>query len=93
MNDPDNDRIKKLIHSIGLKYNLQDDVINKIIGSPYKFTRIKMTELSIHDDILEEDYNKLKTNFIYPHIGKLYTNFDICTKFRKIKKERWKKEI
>jgi hypothetical protein len=92
MGKPDDDKVKALIHSIGLKHNLQDDVIKKIIGSPYKFTRDKMVELSINDDMTEEEYNKLKTNFIYLYIGKLYTTYDICTKFYKIRKERWKKE-
>ena len=29
MNKPDEDKLKDLIHSIGLKYNLQDEVIKK----------------------------------------------------------------
>lgn len=89
---PDEDKINKLIHSLGLKYNLQDEVIKKIINSPYKFTRNKISELQINDDITQEEYNKLKTNFIYLYIGKLYTTYDICTKYYKINKERWKKK-
>jgi hypothetical protein len=92
MNKTDDDKIKALIHRIGLKYNLQDEVIRKIISSPYKFTREKISELQVNDDMTEEEYNKLKTNFIYLYIGKLYTTFDICTKFYKINKERWKKK-
>ena len=38
-NKADEDKIKILIHQIGLKYNLQDRIINKIITSPYQFTR------------------------------------------------------
>jgi len=90
MSKVDNDKIKALIHSIGLKYNLQDEVINKIVNSPYKFTREKISELQISDDMSEEEYNKLKTNFMYLYIGKLYTTFEMCTKFYKLKK--WKKE-
>ena len=90
MSKVDDDKIKALIHSIGLKHNLQDEVINKIVNSPYKFTREKISELQISDDMSEEEYNKLKTNFIYLYIGRLYTNFDICTKFYKLR--RWKKE-
>lgn len=90
MSKVDDDKVKALIHSIGLKHNLQDEVINKIVNSPYKFTREKISELQISDDMSEEEYNKLKTNFIYLYIGRLYTNFDICTKFYKLKK--WKKK-
>jgi len=90
MSKVDDDRIKILIHSIGLKHNLQDEVINKIVNSPYKFTREKISELEISDDMSEEEYNKLKTNFMYLYIGKLHTTFEMCTKFYKLKK--WKKE-
>ena len=90
MSKVDDDKIKALIHSIGLKHNLQDEVINKIVNSPYKFTREKISELQISDDMSEEEYNKLKTNFIYLYIGRLYTTFDICTKFYKLRS--WKKE-
>ena len=85
------DKIKTLTHKIGLRYNLRDEIITKIINSPYKFTRDKISHLEMNDDITEEEYNKLKTNFIYPFLGKLYTNFDMCTKYynyRKCKKEK-----
>ena len=90
MDKIDEGEIKRLIHRIGLKYNLRDDIVNKILVSPYKFTREKISELEISDDMSEEEYNKLKTNFIYLYIGRLYTTFDICTKFYKLR--RWKKE-
>lgn len=94
MNKPDEDKLKDLIHSIGLKYNLQDEVIKKIIYSPYKFTRKTISELQIYDEITEEEFNKLKTNFIYPYIGKIYTQYEILIKLKKLHEARWKqKEI
>lgn len=91
MSKPDDDRVKMLIHSIGLKYNLQDEVIRKIIASPYKFAKEKIKSLEINDDITEEEYNKLKTNFNFPSIGKLYSSFEVFVKYKKIKEKRWKK--
>ncbi len=88
MYKPDNDKIKLLIHKIGLKHNLQDKVINSIVHSPYKFTRKVITDLSIDDSITEEQFNQLKTNFIYLYIGKLYTNFLIFNKFKKLEKAK-----
>jgi hypothetical protein len=86
------DKIKILIHRLGLKYNLRDEVIKKIVTSPYKFTREKISSLEIDDIETEEQFNKLKTNFIYVHIGKLYTNYRIFNKLKKQKdnlKEKW----
>ena len=84
-NKVDEDKIKALIHKIGLKYHLQDKVINKIINSPYQFTRETIKNLNFENIESEEDFDKLKTNFIYLYLGKLYTNYDKYIKNKKIK--------
>lgn len=76
MDKVDEAEIKKLIHRIGLKYNLRDDIVNKILVSPYKFTREKITELELKEVVDREDAEALKTNFMYLHIGKLYISID-----------------
>lgn len=76
MDKIDESEIKKLIHRIGLKYNLRDDIVNKILVSPYKFTREKITELELKEVVDREDAEALKTNFMYLHIGKLYISID-----------------
>lgn len=84
-NKVDEDKIKMLIHKIGLKYNLQDNVINKIINSPYQFTRETIKSLELDNIESEEDFEKLKVNFIYLYLGKLYTNYDKLVKREKMK--------
>jgi hypothetical protein len=81
----DEDKIKILIHKIGLKYNLQDKVINKIINAPYQFTRETIKALELDNINSEEQFNELRTNFIYLYLGKLYTNFDKHKKNKNIK--------
>ena len=76
MDKIDEGEIKRLIHRIGLKYNLRDDIVNKILVSPYKFTREKITELELKEVIDREDAEALKTNFMYLHIGKLFISID-----------------
>lgn len=84
-NKVDEDKIKMLIHKIGLKHNLQDSVINKIINSPYQFTRETIKSLELDNIKSEEDFEKLKVNFIYLYLGKLYTNYDKLVKREKMK--------
>jgi hypothetical protein len=84
-NKVDEDKIKILIHKIGLKYNLQDKVINKIINTPYQFTKETIKDLKLEKIESEEDFQKLKTNFIYLYIGKLFTTYDKHIKNKKIK--------
>jgi len=88
------DKVDKLIHSIGLEHNLQDSIIRKIVNSPFKFTRETIVNLELQDKT-EEEFKEIKTNFIYLHIGKLYTSFPIYEKIQKQKinlTEKWKKE-
>lgn len=80
MNKVDNDKVKSLMHKIGLKHNLQDSVINKIVNSPYRFTREVIVNMGLESINNEEDFNKLKTNFMFMYIGKLYTTYNIYKK-------------
>lgn len=84
-NKVDEDKIKALIHRIGLKYNLQDSVVNKVINSPYQFTRETIKNLELENITTEEEFNKLKTNFIYLYLGKLYTSYDKYVKNKNLK--------
>ena len=81
----DDDKVKALIHRIGLNNHLQDKVINHIVNSPYKFTRQTIAALDVHDEITEEEFEKLKTNFIYRSLGKLYTSYSVLQRIRKQK--------
>lgn len=83
MSDVNENKVKLLIHRVGLKHNLQDAVINKIINSQYKFVRETITNLDVENITTEEEFNKLKTNFMFMYIGKLYTNFSIFNKYKK----------
>ena len=87
MDKIDEGEIKRLIHRIGLKYNLRDDIVNKILVSPYKFTREKITELELKEVVDREDAEALKTNFMYLHIGKLYISIDRLLTINKIKQK------
>ncbi len=86
MTKSDNDKIKKLIHRIGLKYNLRDEDVNKIITSPYIYVRQIITNMEIEENITEDEFNKLKTNFIFPNIGKLYIKYGTVLRYQNQKK-------
>lgn len=92
MNKNDN-KIELLIHRLSLKHNIPGNIIRKIVNSPYKFTREKITELNIDKEITREEFENLKTNFNYLHIGKLYTTYDFFSFFKKVKNNGRKKEF
>lgn len=71
-------KVKKLIHSTGLKFNLTDKQVEQIINSQYEFIKEKMIELDINDE-------NVKTNFLLKYLGKLY--IDIEKTKTKLKRE------
>lgn len=82
MDNIDDTAVKLLIHRVGLKYHMQDSIINKIVTSPYKFTKATIVAMDVESIITEEDFNNLKTNFIYKYIGKVYATYAVLTKHR-----------
>lgn len=77
MSKIDSIKLKKLIHSIGLKYNLTDDTIKQLVESPYEFTAEKVQVIKFEDIKTEEDLQEAKTNFLYKAFGKIYVSFPI----------------
>lgn len=79
-------KIKPLITRLSNKYNLSEKEIEEIINSPYAFTEKTINDLQLKD-ISEEEFNNLKTNFIYKYLGKIYTTYKMIkyknTKFNK----------
>jgi len=66
--------ILKLYHKVGLATNVRDAFVKEIIESQYKFTREKINELVLKEEITKEEFKELKTNFTFKYLGKLYTN-------------------
>jgi len=64
MSKIENSKLKILIHKLGLEFNLRDDDIRKIVSSTYKFTRETIDNLELDGINNEDDFIKLKTNFI-----------------------------
>tara|TARA_R110002049_G_scaffold231127_1_gene403374 strand:- start:20163 stop:20423 length:261 start_codon:yes stop_codon:yes gene_type:complete len=70
------------------KYNLDLEVIEKIIASPYDFIQKKTREMNFRDGLTREEFDKMKTNFNIPGLGKLYASFYLYNEIQKKKKKR-----
>lgn len=66
-------KLKPVINKLAKKYGLTEEQVIDIVESPYGFTEETINNLKL-DDITEEEFSQLKTNFIYKYIGKLYIN-------------------
>lgn len=67
MTKSDEIKVNKLIHKIGLKYNLRDSEVREIVESQFRFAYEQIRNLDIDGDI-----DDMKTNFIFKYLGKLY---------------------
>lgn len=76
--------IEKIITEVSNKANLPYEVVDLVYKSYWKFIKEKIQELPLKEDISEEKFLTLKTNFNIPSLGKLNCTYD---KFLKIKKK------
>lgn len=67
---------KKMINEISQEVNINPDVVKAAYYSYWRFIQQKIAELPLQEDISEEEFNKLKTNFNIPSLGKLTCTYD-----------------
>lgn len=94
----DEQKLKALVHRLGLKYNIRDEDIQKIVDAPYIFASQTIRDLELSNVKTEEDLDQLKTNFYFKCLFKLYVPFNrVCRRnkqkvtYKKINRNRWKK--
>jgi serine/threonine protein phosphatase PrpC len=70
----DDQKIKKLIHKIGLLNNLSDEEVTKIVSSQWEFAADKLAELNekINNATDYQDVENIPTVFMYKSLCKLY---------------------
>ena len=71
---------------------LPPEVVDTAYKSYWKFIKQTIQSLPLKDDISEEDFTKLRTNFNIPSLGKLTCTFDrmmgVKKRFKYIKRLR-----
>lgn len=72
-----------IIKQLSEELNIEESDIIKVYGSFWQFIRDNIQKLPLKDSISEEDFNKLKTNFNIPKLGKMsctYNRYKNCKK-------------
>ena len=86
MNYPD------IIGKVSQEMGLPPEVVDTAYKSYWKFIKPTIQSLPLKDDISEEDFTKLRTNFNIPSLGKLTCTFDrmmgVKKRFKYIKRLR-----
>lgn len=74
---------KVLIENIARELNLSTDVVDKTYKAYWRFIRDTIQDLPLKELNSSEDYQKLRTNFNIPSLGKLCATYQHCVGIKK----------
>lgn len=67
---------EEIIEQVSKETCIPKETVDKIYKSFWTFIRETVQELPLKDDLTEEEFNKLKTSFNIPSLGKLYCTYE-----------------
>ena len=82
----------ELVSTVSKELNIPEEVVSRAYKSYWEFIKTTIQTLPLKEDINEEEFSKLRTNFNVPSLGKLVCTFDrmegVKKRFNYIKKIR-----
>lgn len=67
---------KDIYAKISKETNIPKEVVKFAYVSFWKFIKTTIEDLPLKDDLTEEEFNKLRTSFNIPSLGKLVCTYD-----------------
>ena len=83
-------RYLKLLEQVSEELKIPIEVVKEAYLSYWKFIKSKIAELPLDEELSEDQFKELRTNFNVPSIGKLTCTYDRFLRVRK--KQQYKKE-
>lgn len=65
-----------IFNEVAKELNIPVEVVNRAYKSYWEFIRKTIQDLPLKDDLTEDDFSKIRTNFNIPSIGKLCCTYD-----------------
>lgn len=85
-------KYSEIINQVSKELNIPVEVVDRAYRSSFEFIKNKIQSLPLKEDISEEEFSELRTNFNIPSLGKLVCTFDrmegVKKRFNYIKKLR-----
>lgn len=69
-------KIGDVYRKAALEFGLNEDDVKEAYNLYWSFFRTKIEELPLKDNLSEEEFLKLRTNFNVPLLGKIYCTYD-----------------
>lgn len=74
---------KEIILDVSRNLDISPDVIEKVYKAYWSFIKETIQALPLKDNLSEEEFSTLKTNFNVPSLGKLACTLDKYTRVKK----------
>ena len=72
-----------IISAVSKELNIPKEVVDLAYKSYWMFIKQTIQNLPLKEDINEEEFSKLRTNFNIPSLGKLSCTYDRASKVKK----------
>lgn len=83
---------REALDQVANKLNIPIEVVKEAYESYWRYIRCTVSELPLKEDLSEDEFNRLRTNFNIPSIGKLACPYDrykaIKDRYKYVKKLR-----
>ena len=83
--------MQEVIKQLSEELHLPQEVVEKTYGVYWAFIRKTINVLPLKEDLTEEEFSKLRTNFNLPFLGKLSCTYDRWLRVRKSLKYKTRK--
>ena len=73
---------QEIVTELSEELEIPEEVVDAAYKSFFEFIREIIVSLPLKDELSEEDFNKLRTNFNIPSLGKLHCTYE---RYRRMK--------
>ena len=74
---------KDILNNVSRTLGISPDVIEKVYKAYWLYIKTTIEALSLKDNLNEEEFLKLRTNFNIPSLGKLYVTWNRFVRCKK----------
>ena len=67
--------MKDIISRVSEDLGIPKEVVKEVYSSFWKYIKETIQELPLKEDLTKEDFEKLRTNFNIPSLGKFYCDY------------------
>lgn len=69
-------KYSNIISTVAKELDLSEELVSKTYDAYWKYIRENIQNLPLKEELSQEEFNKLKTNFNIPSIGKLSCTYN-----------------